>query len=923
MSIRLIVEEDGRRTPYDFQGEVVGIGRTADNTIRIKSSQSSRKHCLIRRTDEGYVVEDLKSRNGTNLNGEPIRIRALTVGDRIEIGDTIIHFGERADGGERPSSARRHSARASGSKSSTRRGAKPRSERRSARRKRGPEAAPRPQAFALEVLNEPARGLIPIKTFPFMIGRQGSNALILDHDGVSPEHCMIVPAEKGLFLVDLGSVDGTLINGEKVSRELVEPGQIIGIGSVRLRIADGRGDAPEPTARPKARPKPAYVVEEVSDLDALEESEEEEAPPTIPEAAVAEPFASSGPSSDRTPPAALDEADFLGASLTQIDMARVEEVKSKSSWMVPVQVGGVVVILGVVLTAALAILPRLVITPDLDPDLEGNLAVNWSFEQPRRDDGSIPGWRLQKKGPGVAMDAVKRARYGRKALEAKLGDGSQALVLSEEPIRLAAGGIPAEVRGVFEIEDAAVAGLQVQWLDERDAQLGVALVGLLAEPGEGVVEGFAAPPEGASKARLMAFVRGRGVTRALIDRLEFRQGEAGPAPVELKRPTGLVRLSPRGVASFTRPGGRGPLARDIRLSLVVGDTAAFQDFGGQDAARLDVPAQVKKRRARSQGALFDSDEGAWRPFLAFVEDGESGLRFRYQFEGRDLPSSAYLGIGLVCPDPSAVAPVLVVNEGGGSSRLSELFAKGGKGEEVPIAVPGVREVSWGEGARQVAMRLTGPATLVAARGGSGLDLRFFLAPQEIEGELRSVGFELSSSSSKERGRIRQLFDKAGAASAAADYGRALGIYRQIEASYGYDAAVVARARKRAESLEAIARDLSAEIQRAVEDAKSLGSPLIRASAEARLAKLERAFPASLETGAAQRAIASLRTRAEADAATEKSLQASRILARGNKHLAASRLQLARAIFRHLVDNYPADDASVREAKVRLKNLEAP
>lgn len=73
----------------------VTIGRTDDNSVVIDDRQSSRKHCEIRLSEIGYLVNDLKSRNGTLLNQDPIdRPMPLQNGDEIGIGAASIRFWE-------------------------------------------------------------------------------------------------------------------------------------------------------------------------------------------------------------------------------------------------------------------------------------------------------------------------------------------------------------------------------------------------------------------------------------------------------------------------------------------------------------------------------------------------------------------------------------------------------------------------------------------------------------------------------------------------------------------------------------------------------------------------------------------------------------------------------------------------------------
>ena len=51
----------------------------------------SAKHALFEVTDEGLWVEDLRSTNGTMVNGGPIRESTLLeVGDRVTVGDTVF-----------------------------------------------------------------------------------------------------------------------------------------------------------------------------------------------------------------------------------------------------------------------------------------------------------------------------------------------------------------------------------------------------------------------------------------------------------------------------------------------------------------------------------------------------------------------------------------------------------------------------------------------------------------------------------------------------------------------------------------------------------------------------------------------------------------------------------------------------------------
>ena len=71
------------------------IGRRSDNTVRLIDAKASRNHARIIATDEGFFIEEMKSSNGTVVNGEKIESRRLRPGDNITIGFTELFFSER------------------------------------------------------------------------------------------------------------------------------------------------------------------------------------------------------------------------------------------------------------------------------------------------------------------------------------------------------------------------------------------------------------------------------------------------------------------------------------------------------------------------------------------------------------------------------------------------------------------------------------------------------------------------------------------------------------------------------------------------------------------------------------------------------------------------------------------------------------
>ena len=70
----------------------VRIGRQRDNDIQLGDLGISGHHARIYRGPDAYVVEDLKSRNGTWLNGVRVYHASLTSGDTLRLGETDLKY---------------------------------------------------------------------------------------------------------------------------------------------------------------------------------------------------------------------------------------------------------------------------------------------------------------------------------------------------------------------------------------------------------------------------------------------------------------------------------------------------------------------------------------------------------------------------------------------------------------------------------------------------------------------------------------------------------------------------------------------------------------------------------------------------------------------------------------------------------------
>jgi len=75
---------------YPLEGKTISIGRDLTNDIVVQDPEVSRFHLRLHFSDRGYLIEDLRSTNGTFINTEPIHgRRCLEPNDVIKLGTMV------------------------------------------------------------------------------------------------------------------------------------------------------------------------------------------------------------------------------------------------------------------------------------------------------------------------------------------------------------------------------------------------------------------------------------------------------------------------------------------------------------------------------------------------------------------------------------------------------------------------------------------------------------------------------------------------------------------------------------------------------------------------------------------------------------------------------------------------------------------
>lgn len=92
----------------------------------------------------------------------------------------------------------------------------------------------------LQIIAGPRQGLnVPLfEDRPLVVGRKNGDLLLVD-PLVSSRHCRFVPKDGTYWLQDLGSTNGTLVNGKLAKEIRLEPGAEIAIGATRMVLYVG------------------------------------------------------------------------------------------------------------------------------------------------------------------------------------------------------------------------------------------------------------------------------------------------------------------------------------------------------------------------------------------------------------------------------------------------------------------------------------------------------------------------------------------------------------------------------------------------------------------------------------------------------------------------------------------------------------
>lgn len=247
---RLVCLTDGRE--YPIQGGTLVFGRDASADVVVSGNEVSRRHAEITAGADGYVLMDL-SVNGTYVNGQRVgRSHLLARADVIRIGHDEFRF--YADAAPPPAPMPPRSAPPEPVRPPTGAGNRlsdtllglPAEALKESETPTPAQPTPAVAPIAsILVRTGSLRGRrMPIRVPVVNVGRADFNDIVLAEPSVSTTHAKLQRRD-GLWVIsDLGSTNGTYVEGEPVTGETpLAPGTTIRFGDVAV-LFEPHDDAP-------------------------------------------------------------------------------------------------------------------------------------------------------------------------------------------------------------------------------------------------------------------------------------------------------------------------------------------------------------------------------------------------------------------------------------------------------------------------------------------------------------------------------------------------------------------------------------------------------------------------------------------------------------------------------------------------------
>ncbi|HZE88379.1 MAG TPA: FHA domain-containing protein [Verrucomicrobiae bacterium] len=209
-----------RGMTFTLRPGTMRIGRGAGADIAIPTEELSREHARLVFENGRYYIEDLKSTNGTFVNSMEIRREPLAHLD-------VITFGKLTDFifVVRDTTAAAAAVRA---------------------------------ITSVSLVPEKGGEPILLATPMTVVGRVAPAEIVIEQSAVSKKHAQLEVTPDAVRVSDLGSANGTFVNGRKVTTSTLVDGDVVGFAGVHrytVKIERGAAGASQPPPAPRPGPE--------------------------------------------------------------------------------------------------------------------------------------------------------------------------------------------------------------------------------------------------------------------------------------------------------------------------------------------------------------------------------------------------------------------------------------------------------------------------------------------------------------------------------------------------------------------------------------------------------------------------------------------------------------------------------------------
>ena len=235
-----LVFPNGEHVQVLLSSGVNRVGSGPDNAVVLADPAIGELHCEIHVTGTGANLQVPAGGGPVSVNGKPVPdIMALRAGDQIGFGPIVARFAL-------VEAARSVSAAGAAAGPDEDSGAT-----------RVRMAVPK---YVLRGVSGAVFGKVFPVAGPVAIGRAVECDISVQGDEISRRHALVKPTPEGLSVEDLGSSNGTYVNGKRVQQAFLAPGDELKLDTVRFIVVAPGMEMAQQTARLTPPPEPAAAT---------------------------------------------------------------------------------------------------------------------------------------------------------------------------------------------------------------------------------------------------------------------------------------------------------------------------------------------------------------------------------------------------------------------------------------------------------------------------------------------------------------------------------------------------------------------------------------------------------------------------------------------------------------------------------------